>query len=125
MRLTWRYILDGYAIAGVVQRQGEDGAWTTYVMDFHYYDRDRDRWVVEYVNPMTPWEFGSQAQEEVGGVRVVDTSIVVMTGGEDYILRETFLNITADHHTYRGEVSRDGGESWLETNVIEVSRIED
>ena len=123
-RWTLRYILDGQAIAGVYQRQDEGGVWTTYVMDFRFYDRDQDRWIVEYVNPTTPWGFGSQAQEEVGGVQIDATSIAVMTLADRIIRRETFSSITDDHFTYRADVSADG-ETWFEIEASEVSRIED
>ncbi len=126
---TERYILDGHAIAGVYQRQDEDGALTTTFIDFRFYDRHQDRWIVEFLDP-TAVSFGSQAQEAVGGVQVSDTSVMVNSGPRDvggvsYTLRETFLNITEDRFTYRSESSRDGGESWLEIEVTELSRIED
>ena len=126
---TQRYILDGHAIAGVYQRQEEDGALKTTFIDFRFYDRHQDRWIVEFVDPIAG-SFRSQAQEAVGGVQVSDTSVMVNSGPRDvggvsYTLRETFLNITEDRFTYRSESSRDGGESWLEIEVKELSRIED
>ena len=127
-RWTLRYILDGSAIAGVYQRQDEDGVWTTHIMDFRYYDRDQKRWIVEYLNPTTPpWGFASQTLEEVGGVQVDETSVAVMTefnaDGTRVFRRETFSNITEDHFTYRAEGSTDG-ESWFEIEASEVSRVE-
>ena len=74
---TFRYILDGYAIAGVFEEQGEDGELTSAGMDFRFYNRDQDRWTIEYFVPRVSFLM-SQAQEDVGGVQASDTSVTVV-----------------------------------------------
>ncbi len=124
MMWTVQYILDGYAIAGVYQTQGEGGEWATSAMDFRFYDRGQDRWIIEYMDPAT-LTLVAQAPEDLGGVQVSETSITLMTRKGDILGRETYLNITEDHVTYRGEASPDGGESWCLYEETELLRIDD
>ena len=122
---TFRYILDGYAIAGVFQSLGEDGELTTSGMGFHYFNRDQDRWIIEYFVPRISMLM-LQAQQDAGGVQVSDTSVTVVTRmPAGHLLRETHLILSEDHLTYRTERSDDGGESWTERGVTELLRIED
>ena len=124
MRWAARYILNGYVISGAYQDRDGGGDWTTKFVDFRSFDRDRGTWIVEYLDPATS-TLRVQAQAEVGGVRVSDGTVTVMSKVGAYLVRETFLNIGEDRFTYRSEGSRDGGESWILSEETQLSRLED
>ena len=124
MRWTVRYILDGHAIAGVYHERGDDGEWRPKFVDFRFFDRDRGRWIIEYLDPATS-TLRPQAQEDTGGVQVNDGSVTVTSQYGPYLVRETFTRVDDDNVQYRSEGSRDGGSSWILSEETRLSRRKD
>jgi len=122
---TWvgRYILDGYAIADEYRMTKPDGTLVMLGQNYRSYNTDKKAWVMKWQEALTS-TWLDLGPEELGGVRVNDTSITYKAQFRpDEIHRMTYLNISEDHFTWRGEASRDGGKTWTEIMVIEAYRI--
>ncbi len=93
-------------------------------MTLRFYDTDQHRWIVEYLDVLAS-TLASQGTGELGGVLVSETSVTLMSQAPGLLVRETYLDITDDHFTYRVDVSTDEGETWDEgVQVVEAHRIE-
>lgn len=124
-QMTWvgRYILNGYAIADEARIFNEMGTVESIFITYRFYDRNMNRWIIEVFNVFES-TMTQQAPDDLGGVQVKGDSITLMTRYPNGIGRESFLNRTKDHFTYRLDVSIDEGKSWLEgLDMIEVKRI--
>ena len=112
---------DGYAIADEYRQRGEQSGWAILGVTLRFYDTDQHRWIVEYPG-CTGFHSGFT---ELGGVLVSETSVTLMSQAPGLLVRETYLDITDDHFTYRVDVSTDEGETWDEgVQVVEAHRIE-
>jgi hypothetical protein len=114
-QMTWlgRYILDGHAIADEARVYGGDGELSALFITYRYWIRSQSRWIIE-AHDVLQSKLVTQAAQDLGGVRVEEDSIAVMTRWPAAIGREWYLDRSENHFTYRLDVSLDGGETWLE-----------
>ena len=124
---TWvcRYILDGYVIADEFRQVGASGEVVRFGATYRSYSTDEGRWIMKWHDALTS-SWLDLGPRELGGVRVGDESITFKHYvPPDGVLRATFLNISKEHVTWRGELSFDAGETWDEVMVIEAYRAKD
>ncbi len=124
-RITWvgRYIMDGYAIADDARVFDDEGALERSFITYRFYDLDRKRWIIDAFNVLES-TMVHQAPDDLGGVQVSEASITLMTRGPTAVGRESFLNISKEHFTYRLDVSTDEGVTWIEgVDLIEANRV--
>ena len=123
-KATWvaRYILDGYVIADEYRMMDSTGKLVMLGQNYRSYNTDKKAWVMKWQEALTS-TWLDLGPDELGGVRVNDTSITYKAQFRpNEIHRMNYLNISADHFTWRGEASRDGGETWAGIMVIEAYR---
>lgn len=120
---TARYILDGYVIIDEFHTNDTESEFQVHGATFRSYDASRKTWVMKFLNARdSTWlDLGP---ENLGGVEVTDDTITFMHRVEpDGLLQVRFENISADHFTWRGRLSNDGGKTLDEVMVIEAVRI--
>ncbi|MBZ5602415.1 MAG: hypothetical protein LAO79_08920 [Acidobacteriia bacterium] len=125
LRATWegRYILDGYAIADEYRMTTLDGELVVLGMNFRVYDAKAKTWNIKWLNALAgTWtDLGTQ---EFGGIEANEKGITYSMKepvAAHLFTRATYMNISADHFTWRGESSSDG-TTWEEFLVIECDR---
>jgi hypothetical protein len=133
LNVTWegRFILDGYAIADEYRMTGATGELLVLGMNFRSYDPKQKTWTMKWLNALggTWLDLGS---EEMGGVKADEKAITyiikepVATQPDAYLrshvfTRATYLNVSENHFTWRGERSNDR-TSWQEFLVVELDR---
>jgi hypothetical protein len=118
---TARYILNGHAIAGVYHNQDEDGL-TVAAIDFRCYDRERGRWVIEWMDPGSA-TLRSQGDDDLGGVQLGENDVTLTSRAIGFLHRETFRDIATDRFTYTASISRDAGRSWTDVEVTKLTRV--
>lgn len=126
LQATWvcRYILDGYVIADEYRQTTPAGELIRYGATYRSYNTDKNTWILKWHDALaSTWlDLGP---EELGGVRINDTSITFKHhAGPDSLVRCTFLDISNNHFIWRGELLADRGEARDEVMVIEAYRIE-
>ena len=120
---TARYILDGYVIADEFHTSETGSEFQLHGATFRSYDASRKTWVMKFLNAReSTWlDLGP---ENLGGVEVTDDAITFMHRVEpDGLLRVRFENFSANHFSWRGEFSSDGGNAFDEIMVIEAHRL--
>lgn len=125
LQATWigRYILDGYVIADEYRLTGPAGELVLFGQNYRSYSTAKKAWILKWHEVLTS-TWLDLGPEELGGVRVNDTSITYTAQFQPKLLhRMTYFNISEDHFTWRGEASTDGGETWAEILVIEAYRV--
>ena len=104
---------------------GASGEVVRFGATYRSYSTDESRWIMKWHDALTS-SWLDLGPRELGGVRVNDTSITYKAQFRpNEIHRMKYLNISADHFTWRGEASRDGGETWAGMMVIEAYRRKD
>ena len=124
-RMTWvgRYILGGYAIADEARVFDAEGMLSAHFITYRFYDREAGQWIIEAFNVLES-SMIHQAPEDLGGVRVSGETVSLMTRWPTAIGRESFVQRTGDHFTFRMDVSMDDGETWMEgMDKIEARRV--
>lgn len=124
---TWvgRYILDGYVIADEFRMTAPDGKLVMLGQNYRSYNSEKKAWVLKWQEALTA-TWLDLGPAELGGVQVTDNSITYQAWFlPDVLHRMSYLNISADHFTWRGEASTDGGKTWAEIMVIEAYRSKD
>ena len=122
---TARYILGGYVITDEFHTNDTESEFQLHGATFRSYDGRRKIWVMKFLNAReSSWlELGP---ENLGGVEVTDDAITFRHRVEpDGLMRVRFENISADHFTWRGQLSNDEGKTLDEVMVIEAERIKD
>ena len=127
LKASWEghYILDGYAIADEYRMTTPAGGLLVLGLNLRSYDVKKKAWNLKWLNALdgTWTDLGS---EELGGV-VADEQAISYRMKEPVarhaFTRATYTNISADHFTWRGERSDDGG-TWEAFLVIELYRSE-
>lgn len=126
MKWVGRYILDGYAIADEARILDEEGELKSIFISYRFYDRDRKRWIIEAFNVLES-TIVHKSPHDPEAVQVSGTSIKLMVrwpNQPNVIGRESFIVRTADHFTYRLDVSANNGKTWIEeVDVIEAERV--
>ncbi len=125
--MTWvgRYVLGGHAIADEARVLDEDGGLKAHFITLRFYERETKRWIVEAWNLLES-RLTRQAPDDLGGVKVSESSITYMTRLPHALGRESFLTGAADRFTYRLDVSTDDGETWIDgVDSIEATRMPD
>lgn len=125
LKATWegRFILDGYAIAEEYRMTTQIGELLVLGINIRSYDAKRKTWGMKWLNALAG-NWVDLGPEELGGVKVDEKSITYSykePSGPHAYTRSTYLNISQNHFTWRGEKSNDGKE-WEEFLVIEVYR---
>lgn len=125
---TWtgRYILDGYVIADEYRMVDGADRLIVHGMNFRSYNTGEKAWKMRWVDATRAlWvELGP---ESLGGVHVTPQAITFKladTMAPDGVGRVTFSDISADHFTWREEISPDEGKSWRDFVVLEAHRIQ-
>jgi hypothetical protein len=119
------FILDGYAIADEYRMTVPSGEIIVLGMNFRSYDAQRKSWNIKWLNALTgTWiDLGTA---DLGGVHIDDKGITysmkepVAAGA---LTRATYMNISGNHFTWRGERS-DDSKAWAEFMRIECYRTE-
>lgn len=133
---TWvgRYILDGYVIADEFRQFGPSGELMQLGRNYRSYNSDADAWTMRWLDALnSTWlELGP---EELGGVRVTDSTVVfkhALPAGPaaelfpaNTLFRITFSDISPGGFVWQAEISTDGQESWELVQTIEAERVED
>ena len=126
-----RYILDGYVIADEFCQIDSDGQLTQLGQTYRSYNSEKNTWVMKWHDALaSTWlDLGP---EDLGGVRVTDTSITFKhylppgPAAEIFpahtIFRMTISDISEVHFTWRAHVSTDGEKTWDQVQVIEAYR---
>lgn len=114
-RWVARYILDGYAIADEYREMRSTGELVRFGATYRSYNSDKNTWIMKWHDALaSTWlDLGP---EDLGGVRVDDTSITFKHRHPPNILvRITFSDISEDRFSWRADSSTDGGETWDES----------
>ncbi len=127
LKATWegRYILEGYAIGDEYRMTTPDGEPVVLGINLRAYDTKKKAWNMKWLNALAGTWF-DLGPEELGGVKFQEGSITYSykePSGPHAFTRSTYLNISKDHFTWRGERSNDG-KTWEKFLVIEVYRSE-
>lgn len=120
------FILDGYAIADEYRMTTSSGELIVLGMNFRSYDPQIKSWNIKFLNALTgTWiDLGT---EDLGGVHIDEKGITysmkepAVAGA---LTRATYMNISGNHFTWRGERSADG-KAWAEFMRIECYRGEE
>jgi hypothetical protein len=126
LNATWegRFILDGYVIADDYRMTSAEGELLVLGTNFRCYDAQKKRWNIKWLNALAGnWvDLGS---EELGGVHIDETGITYAMKepmAAHLFTRATYMNISENRFTWRGEKS-DDGQRWEDFMVIEAYRI--
>ncbi|GAB4109260.1 MAG: hypothetical protein Kow001_09110 [Acidobacteriota bacterium] len=125
LNASWegRYILDGYAIADEYRMTTPDGQLLVFGANLRAYDAGKKAWNMKWLNALSgTWT--DLGPEELGGV-VADGAAISYCMEEPVarhaLTRATYVRISADRFTWRGERS-DDGRTWEQFLVIELHR---
>jgi uncharacterized protein DUF1579 len=123
LKATWngRYILDGLAIADEYRMTTLAGELIVLGMNFRSYDSQKKTWNLKWLNALAgTWtDLGS---EEMGGIKLTEKTITYSMKeplAAHRLTRATYVNVSENRFTWRGEKSNDGKE-WEEFLVIEA-----
>jgi hypothetical protein len=125
LEASWvgRYILDGYAIMDEFRMTTPAGDLLVLGVNLRTYDPKKKAWNLKWVNALdATWV--DLAPEELGGVEIGSQSISYTfrePSGAHPLTRATYLDMSPDGFTWRGERS-DDGTVWEEFLVIEARR---
>jgi hypothetical protein len=132
-RAEWRgrYVLDGHAVADEFRLWDASGRLTQIGWNVRTYSRERRRWVMGWHDALAgtwlelaPEELGG-VESDAAGVRYRHHAPPGIAGNlvpAHAIFRVSYAEITPRRFTWRAELSRDGGETWEEVQVIEATR---
>ena len=122
---TWvgRYELDGYVIMDEFRMMRLTGELLVLGVNVRTYDTKKGAWILKWLNALAgTWlDLGP---EELGGVEIDGQSISYVFKepvGAHALTRATYLDISANHFTWRGERSNDE-TAWEEFLVLEAHR---
>jgi hypothetical protein len=105
--LEFGWIIDGRAIQDVWITYADDGSKERDIgTSIRFYDPDTKTWRVVFVSP------AYRALTTVEGGLEGDRIVLRGPGREGTILRWSFGDIQRDSFVWRGEKSRDGGQTW-------------
>lgn len=120
---TGHYILDGYAIADEFRMTTPEGQILVLGINLRSYDAMRKAWNMKWLNALSgTWT--DLGPVELGGV-VADGNAISYCMEEPVarhaFTRATYIKITTDHFTWRGDRSNDR-KRWEQFLVIELHR---
>jgi hypothetical protein len=125
LEASWvgRYVLDGYAIMDEFRMTRPTGELLVLGANLRAYDVKNEAWTLKWLNALDgTWV--DLGPEELGGVQIDGHSISYAFEepvGPHALTRATYLDISPNHFTWRGERSSDG-KAWEEFLVIEAHR---
>lgn len=114
IRFAW--VLEGRAIQDVwivpAEREQQaagssPGAGNRYGTTLRVYDPNLDVWRITWINPV------NGTQTRLVGRRIGTTIVQTGTDEDGRLVRWEFVHISADSFHWRGQVSEDGGRSWV------------
>jgi hypothetical protein len=128
LNASWegRYILDGYVIADEYRMTTPEGQLLVLGINLRTYDAKKKAWNMKWLNALSgTWT--DLGPEELGGV-VADGAAISYCMKEPVarhaLTRATYVRISADRFTWRGDRS-DDGKTWEQFLVIELHRVEE
>lgn len=105
--LKFGWILDGRALQDIwISYPREDQGERTMVTSLRFFDTKAKTWRVIFVAPAYGLVMAMEGGAE--GDRIVLRGL----DGDGFPVRWSFNDMTADAFVWRGETSRDGGETW-------------
>ncbi|MBV6430156.1 MAG: hypothetical protein IANPNBLG_00259 [Bryobacteraceae bacterium] len=119
--LEGHYILDGYAIADEYRMRTPEDQLLVLGINLRSYDAVRKTWNMKWLNAL-PGTWTDLGPEELGGVAADETTISYCMKepvARHALTRATYVRISADRFTWRGERSHDG-KAWEQFLVIEL-----
>jgi len=134
-RAEWlgRFLLDGHAIADEYRQWGPDGTLEQLGQNVRSYSRARRRFVLRWYDALAA-TWLELAPEDLGDVEFTDTSVtylhrvppgpVAVLFPPDALFRVRYEDISELGFTWRAAVSKDGGRTWDEVQVIGATREE-
>jgi len=125
LQATWvgRYVLDGYAIMDEFRMYGPTGELLVLGVNLRTWDVRAEAWNLRWLNALDG-SWVDLGPEELGGIAMDGEFISYVFRepvGEHALTRATYLDISPNCFTWRGERSSDG-EAWEEFLVIEAHR---
>jgi len=126
LNATWegRFILDGYVIADDYRMTSAAGELLVLGTNFRLYDAQKKRWNIKWLNALGG-NWVDLGAEELGGVHIDETGITYAMNepmASHAFTRATYMNISENRFTWRGEKS-DDRERWEDFMVIEAYRV--
>ena len=115
-----RYILSGAAIADEFHLITPDGKQYLGI-NLLYYDRNRQNWVVEYLNVSNSF-LRTLVNSRFGSVTLRGRNVTVASGSPELSYREGYEVEDGGSWVLRVDTSTDGGKSWNEVQEIRFER---
>ena len=125
LEASWvgRYALDGHVITDEFRMTRPTGELLVLGVNVRSFDVKRRTWNLRWLNALDG-DWTDLAPEELGGVKM-DGESVSYSFGEPVaghaLTRATYMDISPDHFTWRGERSADGTE-WEEFLIVDAHR---
>jgi hypothetical protein len=119
--LHFGWVLGGRAVQDTWIVPGRDQPRDSRMRAFHgttvrFYDPGIDAWRSTWIEPIN-----ARVRRFVG--RPVDGQIVLLSDEEEPRLRWRFTDITAGSALWIGEISHDGGATWIEEEQMHLTRL--
>ena len=117
-----RYILSGAAIADEFHATTPDGKLYLGI-NLWYYDRNRQNWVVEYLNVSNSF-LRKLVNSSFGSVTVRGRNVTVASESPEMSYRERYEVEDGGSWILRADTSTDGGKNWNERQEIRFQRVQ-